>query len=142
MYNETLPFRALIFDKAWQEGCDLGKECDDDGQNNERNEEWDDPFEDDMKGNIRSNTLNDKYIYPDRRREYAHLRGQDDDHPEPDGTKAQVFNNREEDRDGDNDQAHRIHEATADEIDKDDNAHDRYSVNGEAPHPICKQKGN
>lgn len=128
----------LIRNETGQERGDLWKKVKYNGQNDQRNEEGHDPLEDDVKGDFRSDAFNDEDVDPDRRRDDAHLPGQDDDHSKPDGIKAQFLNNGVEDRDGDYDQGHGIHKETADKVNEYNNGHNGHPVDRKVPYPVCQ----
>ena len=133
---------VLVADEVWQECRNLGKEHDDNSQNDEGIQKGEDPFENRIERYIRCNALDHKDIDPDRRCDDAHLTHQGDHDPEPDGVKPERLNNRIENGDGYHNEAHGVHKEAAHKIDKNNDAHDSHFVNGKVSHPIGQLEGN
>ena len=132
----------LDFDEAGQESGDPWKEHDDYGHNDECIQKWEDSFKNRVERYVGSYTLDHKDIDPDGGCNHPHLSNQDDDDPEPDRVEPERLDHRVEYGDGEHDKGHGIHKESAYKIDKDDNADNRHSGNGKAPHPIGQDKGD
>ncbi len=132
---------SLIRHQAGQKGSNLWENDQYNRNDNQGRKEGQYPLEDSLKGHLRGNPLDDKYIYPYRRCDYSHLGYEHNYDPKPDRVKAELHNYRKEDGDGNHDEGHRVHKETTYEINENDDHQNNHGGHRKPPQPISQLEG-
>ena len=93
-------------------------------------------------GGVARDALDDKEVEAYRRRDKTHFRHLDDQNAEPDGIKTQLLYDREENRHGEQDDGHGVHEASQQDHDEQNGHQNDIGVDVKIKDKGCQFVGN
>src|SRR5262245_26640242 len=84
------------------------------------------------KGDVLDDAFYHEHVHPDRRMDQTELDGHHDDNAEPDRVEAQMRDDRKDDRDGQDDHGHRVHQAAEHQVHHHDQRQDAVAAEPES----------